>query len=318
MIGGDGFLVSSLDHIIHVAIDLPNHRKNAALPDYVFCPGIEYSMGSLSMEHCKFGGVDVNRRPQHFSIELPINMHRNNTALSKSMEVLSLREPSRADSIELIGTLKSRDLKAHAINKERRHSTTILVSKSPVYRRHRRQIFTNMYTEFSVPQASASINSSKRKIESIRLNDSNVPCGKVVNTSKEADDDGGEDIEPFQQGDCSVDDDGEPLISDVLDDEDCDPTTRKRRSVDGYLVPSNEVDVDYSYAVTNLASKARLQPTSFQILSCYLYFCSKNARDSNNQTIKRRYWNPETDSFSFHRNPRGENPREVSDRSTLG
>jgi hypothetical protein len=41
--------------------------------------------------------------------------------------------------------------------------------KSPVYQDIVDKFFTNMYTEFSVPQASASINSSKRRIESIRL-----------------------------------------------------------------------------------------------------------------------------------------------------
>ena len=46
---------------------------------------------------------------------------------------------------------------------------------------------------------------------------------KSSESSKEADDEGGEDIEPFKQGDGAVDDDGEPLISDVLDDEDGDP-----------------------------------------------------------------------------------------------
>ncbi|KAJ6415936.1 hypothetical protein OIU84_004680 [Salix udensis] len=41
--------------------------------------------------------------------------------------------------------------------------------KSPVYQDIVDEFFTDMYTEFSVPQAAASINSSKRRIESIRL-----------------------------------------------------------------------------------------------------------------------------------------------------
>jgi len=57
-----------------------------------------------------------------------------------------------------------------------------------------------------------------------------------------ADDEGGEDIEPFKEGDGAVDDDGEPLISDVLDDEDGDPLQESDGAVDDDLVPSKEVD----------------------------------------------------------------------------
>jgi hypothetical protein len=57
-----------------------------------------------------------------------------------------------------------------------------------------------------------------------------------------ADDECGEDIEPFKEGDGAVDDDGETLISDVLDDEDGDPLQESDGAVDGDLVPSKEVD----------------------------------------------------------------------------
>ncbi|KAB5563918.1 hypothetical protein DKX38_003972 [Salix brachista] len=216
--------------------------------------------------------------------------------------------------------------------------------KSPVYQDIVDEFFTDMYTEFSVPQAAASINSSKRRIESIRMLftwiamlepvfysnmfqtlglrmklryravywllfnqiEYHTPYGynglSYKPFSVGADDEGGEFIEPFKEDDGAVYDDGKPLISAVLDDEDGDPVQEddgavyddgkpvisvvlddedgdpvqeSDRAVDGDLVPSKEVEVGCSDAIR-----------SFQIASCYLYFCSKNARDSNNQTLE--------------------------------
>ena len=56
------------------------------------------------------------------------------------------------------------------------------------------------------------------------------------------DDDGGKEIEPFKEGDGADNDDGEPLISASLDDEDGDPLQESEGAADGVLVPSKEVD----------------------------------------------------------------------------
>ncbi|KAJ6704304.1 hypothetical protein OIU85_030147 [Salix viminalis] len=52
-----------------------------------------------------------------------------------------------------------------------------------------------------------------------------------------------EDGDPVQEDDGAVCDDGKPVISIVLDDEDGDPVQESDRAVDGDLVPSKEVEV---------------------------------------------------------------------------
>ncbi|KAJ6706363.1 hypothetical protein OIU79_010910 [Salix purpurea] len=51
-----------------------------------------------------------------------------------------------------------------------------------------------------------------------------------------------EDGDPVQEDDGAVYDDGKPVISVVLDDEDGDPVQESDRAVDGDLVPSKEVE----------------------------------------------------------------------------
>jgi len=74
--------------------------------------------------------------------------------------------------------------------------------------------------------------------------------------------------------------------------------------------------VDYSYAVTT-CKQGKDAARSFQILSCYLYFFSKNARDSNNQTIEKRLV-PRRLTVSLSSKPLEAKDARVSDRSALG
>ncbi|KAJ6348189.1 hypothetical protein OIU76_004627 [Salix suchowensis] len=92
-------------------------------------------------------------RPKKAEEKISKNMNESGYVLAQKMKKLEMMDVSNVEHVLDV--------------EEALHYYSRL--KSPVYQDLVDEFFTDMYTEFSVPQAAASINSSKRRIESNRL-----------------------------------------------------------------------------------------------------------------------------------------------------
>ncbi|KAJ7962997.1 putative ATP-dependent RNA helicase DDX11-like protein [Quillaja saponaria] len=166
------------------------HRRTYSKDNFYKDLYDEWEAELLSMKKTNNDGILASKKPviendaskgsfMQFSKKNPVKnkqegraMERNkNTQLGKVEDLCSQKKNGGghvlAQKIKDLEMMDAGDVEQVLDIEEAIHYYSCL--KSPVYQNIVNQFFMDMYSEFSVPEASASINKSKRRLGSIRL-----------------------------------------------------------------------------------------------------------------------------------------------------